>query len=408
MPNNPVIVAQNSPQTLEALFQQDSQKFSTNLTEALQEAPDSILLQAWNLRLNSKHTINDPILNLHLLVLLVISALMSLGWLVLPFTMDAYLQHYLTPTVFTLSCFWFFSRWWNTSIKPWVLAGLVGGWIVMTLMPSLDSNSGSALLSFIHTNVFLIAVLGLAFMGEDWVKTQKRLHYLLFLAETLIWLALILLGTWVLAAITQGLFSMIGIDIMESASTYLLPLCLFTLPLIAGWLASRQEPHGQISTLLASIFSPLFLLLMVVYLAFVFITGENPAQNRQALILMNILLLFVWAFIVLGITGRSVFRRSGIIDYVLLGLLAVSCVLDFTVLGALITRLQEFGLSGNRAAALGANILILVHLMIILHNFIKVLLSKTERTTLRKSIAFYLPIYGMWGALVATLFPVIW
>jgi hypothetical protein len=68
-------------------------------------------------------------------------------------------------------------------------------------------------------------------------------------------------------------------------------------------------------------------------------------------------------------------------------------------------RISEWGITPNRAAVLGGNVLILINLLLVTAQLFRVLSKKADITGVGKTIAFYLPIYCLWAMIVAFLFP---
>jgi uncharacterized membrane protein len=70
-------------------------------------------------------------------------------------------------------------------------------------------------------------------------------------------------------------------------------------------------------------------------------------------------------------------------------------------------RISEWGITPNRAAVLGANVLVLINLLLVVVQLYKVLAKKADISEVRKAIAFYLPVYVLWTAIVTFIFPLI-
>jgi NADH:ubiquinone oxidoreductase subunit K len=76
-------------------------------------------------------------------------------------------------------------------------------------------------------------------------------------------------------------------------------------------------------------------------------------------------------------------------------------------LSAILFRISEWGITPNRAAVLGSNVLILINLLLVTSQLIKVLSKKAEVKDVGKAITFFLPIYTFWTIVVTFLFPFI-
>jgi hypothetical protein len=87
------------------------------------------------------------------------------------------------------------------------------------------------------------------------------------------------------------------------------------------------------------------------------------------------------------------------------------CVLTILVngiaLSAIVFRISEFGITPNRAAVLGGNLLILINLLLVTFRFSKVISKKAELSSAGQEIAAYLPVYFAWTIVVTFFFPFI-
>ena len=61
----------------------------------------------------------------------------------------------------------------------------------------------------------------------------------------------------------------------------------------------------------------------------------------------------------------------------------------------------------NRAAVLGANLLMLTHLLIVGARLFGALTRPNDLSLVSKSMALFLPIYSLWSAVVTFLFPLL-
>ena len=68
---------------------------------------------------------------------------------------------------------------------------------------------------------------------------------------------------------------------------------------------------------------------------------------------------------------------------------------------------QEWGITPNRLAVLGSNILVLLNLLYMSYKLFKTVKDKNEIENVGNSIAFFLPFYSLWTIVVTFLFPVL-
>jgi hypothetical protein len=76
-------------------------------------------------------------------------------------------------------------------------------------------------------------------------------------------------------------------------------------------------------------------------------------------------------------------------------------------LSAIVFRLSSYGITPNRLAVLGVNILIWANLIWIMLSYMRFLQNKTGPSTIQDAVTKYLPVYGLWAAFVTFTFPLI-
>jgi hypothetical protein len=90
---------------------------------------------------------------------------------------------------------------------------------------------------------------------------------------------------------------------------------------------------------------------------------------------------------------------------VLFFLSTVTILVNGIALSAVLFRIAEWGLTPNRLAVLGGNVLMLVHLCYVAVRLWGVLTRKNDLSLVSQSMALFLPIYSLWSAVVTFLFP---
>jgi hypothetical protein len=286
-----------------------------------------------------------------------------------------------------------------------IAAATLTGLVFINSLPD-NQNSDTLILSCIHLLLFLWSVLGFSFVGQARNNEEKRLGYLRYNGDLLVMTALIVLAGGIMTGITIGLFSLIGFQIEEF---YFRNIVVFGLPAapIIGTYLTQTNPQlvGKVSPVIARIFSPLVLVMLVIYLIAIVYSGKDPFNDREFLLIFNALLIGVMAIIFFSVaeTSRSVKSRLEI--GVLLLLSAVTIIVNGIALSAIVFRISEWGITPNRAAVLGGNLLILIHLLLVTAQLFRVLTRKTDATSVGKTIAYYLPVYFLWTIIVTFLFP---
>src|SRR5690606_17146889 len=93
--------------------------------------------------------------------------------------------------------------------------------------------------------------------------------------------------------------------------------------------------------------------------------------------------------------------------WVLLMLSVVTVVVNGIALSAISFRISEWGITPNRVAVMGGNVLMLVHLLIVTVMLYKSATRKAAITEVGRSIVLYIPVYFVWTVVVVFLFPLI-
>jgi hypothetical protein len=163
----------------------------------------------------------------------------------------------------------------------------------------------------------------------------------------------------------------------------------------------------NIAPYIAKIFSPLVLITLITYLIIIVSTGKNPFVDRNFLLAFNGILFIVLAVTIYSITESGKDDKKGFSDYVNLALIAFALIIDGVALSAIVFRLTSYGITPNRIAVLGVNILIFVNLIWIISGYIRFISNKKGPSAVQDAVTKYLSVYGLWAALVTFTFPLI-
>ena len=106
--------------------------------------------------------------------------------------------------------------------------------------------------------------------------------------------------------------------------------------------------------------------------------------------------------------GRKGGDRAGAWDILNALLLFLALAIDLIALLAAAFRLGAYGLTPNRLAVLGANLLLGAHGLLILLVYLRLFRGREAASVkLEAALARFLPAYGIWGAFVAVAFPLL-
>jgi hypothetical protein len=283
----------------------------------------------------------------------------------------------------------------------------LAGLLFINFLPDVR-KSDTLILSCIHLLFVLWSLTGFAFVGEKRNSSEKRLGYLSFNGDLVVMTTLILIAGGILTGITIGLFSLIGFKIEKFYFEYIVIFGLPAAPIFGTYLTqTNPQLVGKVSPVIARIFSPLVLVMLVIYLAAMVYSGKDPYNDREFLLVFNAMLIGVMAIIFFSVAETAKATKTQWETWVLFLLSAVTIIVNGIALSAILFRITEGGMTPNRAAVLGSNVLILINLAFVTAELYRVLTKKADITGVGEVIAFYLPVYAAWVTIVTFLFPLL-
>ncbi len=367
--------------------------------------------QIWNERLNfeseeiSWGTKNE-------LVFVIIASLIAGFIAKLPhffgFTEEFFYQRNFAFIVFPLLAAYFAWKK-NVSTKKIAVAAItiLVSVLYINFLPN-NNQSDTLILACLHLPLFLWAVLGYTYLGDDVKNDQRRLDFLRYNGDLVVMTAIILLAGGLFTVLTINLFSLIDIHIEEFYFKNIGILGLAAAPIVGTFLVqTNPQLVNKVSPVIAKIFTPLVLVTLVVYLIAVIYTGKDPYNDREFLLIFNMLLIGVMAIIFFSIAESSKTSGSKIITVMLFALSIVTIIVNGIALSAIIFRISEWGITPNRLAVLGSNILILLNLLLMSYRLFKTVKDVNEIEQVGNSIAFFLPVYSLWTMIVTFVLPVL-
>ncbi len=300
---------------------------------------------------------------------------------------------------------------WKNKLSAGKMAIIAGAILVavifINLFPDLK-KSDTLILSCIHLLLFLWAVLGFSFVGGAGNNSENRLGYLRYNGDLVVMTTLILISGALMTALTINLFMLIGIKIEEFYFDYVGIFGLAAAPILGTYLTqTNPQLVGKVSPVIARIFSPLVLVMLVIYLTAIIYSGKDPYNDRDFLLIFNALLIGVMALIFFSVAETSKSPKSKAEIWVLFLLSIATIIVNGIAMSAILFRIAEWGITPNRAAVLGGNALILINLVLVTVKLYKVLLKKAAISEVGNTIAIFLPVYVIWTIIVTFIFPLI-
>lgn len=277
--------------------------------------------------------------------------------------------------------------------------------VYINLLPTVK-ESHSISLAYIHLPLLLWCLYGLIFIDFNTKDLTRRMDYLKYNGDIAILSAIILIAGAMLTAVTLGLFSAIDMNIETFYGDYVVVLGLVSAPIVATYIIKTYPVVTQkIAPIIANLFTPLVVITLVIFLISMVVTGKDPYNDRDFLLVFNLLLLGVMALIVFSVTETTLSKPKRFNVWMLFGLSIITLLVDLVALSAIVYRLGEYGFTPNRTAVLGSNLLIFGHLVLIMIDLFKVTFKGGQFDGVERTIARYLPVYTVWTIVVTFGFP---
>ena len=268
--------------------------------------------------------------------------------------------------------------------------------------------SNTLILTCIHLPVFMWLLVGYVFSGANLSIESKRIEFLRFHGDLLVMSAVILLAGGLFTALTINLFGLIGLKIEDFYFRYLIVSALPTVPLIATVLV-QQNPTlvNKISPVIARIFTPLVTVMLVIFLGAFSYSGKDPYNDREFLLIFNAILIGVMALLLFSVSEATKESGSPFNRLILVVLAFLAIINNGIALSAIAFRLIELGLTPNRIAVLGSNVLVLLNLIFVTRELLGLLKGHKNLTDVEASMTRFLPYYALWAAIVSFVFPIV-
>ncbi|WP_336081120.1 permease prefix domain 1-containing protein [Nocardia sp. SSK8] len=298
---------------------------------------------------------------------------------------------------------------WKRQVGGKVAALLVVSFVLAALVLNLypfEAGGATEIIAAIHAPIALWFVVGLAYAGGDWRSERRRMDFIRFTGEWVVYLSLLALGGGVLMGLTAGAFSTLDIDVEPIFEDWVLPFGAAGAVIVAAWLVeAKQSVVENIAPVLTRVFTPLTILMLLALLVAFATTRSVLDVDRTLLILMDLILVLVLGLLLYSISARDPLAPPGLFDRVQLVLVISALAVDVVMLAAMLTRIAEFGSTPNKVVALGMNVVLLVNLVWSAWLGIGFLRGRRGFAALERWQTDYLPVYGIWAAAVVCAIP---
>ena len=282
---------------------------------------------------------------------------------------------------------------------------LAAGAVFANIFP-FRTGGDTQTLTVLHLPIALWLVVGFAYAGGRWFTDGGRMNFVRFSGELAIYYVLLALGGGVLIAFAVMLFQSIGMNPEPLIGGWIVPCGAAGAVIVGSWLVeAKQSVIENMAPVLTRVFTPMFTLLLLAFLATMAWTGKPIDVKREVLIGMDLLLVLVVGLVLYAASARDPQAPPGIFDWLQLLLVVSALVVNGVALAAIAARISEFGFTPNRVAALGENLILLVNLAGSAWISVRFLRHRGAFSSLERWQVAYLPIYSVWAAMVVVLFP---
>ncbi|MDP3003172.1 MAG: hypothetical protein Q8N38_08595 [Bacteroidales bacterium] len=406
----------NNPEKLEKLYRDDRKSFESGFEKVYSEIENSEMAKFWKIRLDFDKAPDKIKRFSGSDIFIMIAVCLLAGFLIkIPGLFNIDLKNFFfyeknagIIVFFGLSLY---AIWINRNFSQKRLVIILLTFIVpiiyINLLPSVK-DSASINLAYIHLPLLMWCSYGLVFIDFNFKDKSKRIEYIKHNGDLAILGAIILISGGILTGITIGLFQAININIQKFYMDNVVMIGLVSAPVVATFIIKNYTTMtNKIAPIIANIFSPLVLVTLIIYLIAIAISGKDPYNDRNFLLIFNIMLLGVMGIIVFSISETSIIRKQKFNEMILFILSIITVIIDLIALSAIFYRLVEYGVTPNRLAVLGSNILIFVNLVLIMIDLYKINFKEMVIEKVEFTISKYLPVYIIWTLIVIFGFPVI-
>lgn len=293
----------------------------------------------------------------------------------------------------------------DTARLLWLALPFVAAAVLANVF-SFPDASDTAVLAILHLPIALWLAVGFAYLAGRWFAGDGRMNFVRFSGELAIYYVLIALGGGVLTAFTFMMFAAIDLKADWFVAGWLLPCGAAGAVIIGSWLVeAKQSVMENMAPVLTRLFTPLFNVLLLMFLATMVWTGNPINVDREVLIGFDLLLAVVVGLVLYAVSARDPDAPPDLFDGLQLLLIVSALVVDGVALWAIAARITEFGFTPNRVAALGENLILLVSLAGSAWLYAAFMRQRGSFAALERWQVAYLPVYSAWAAIVVVVFP---
>jgi hypothetical protein len=267
------------------------------------------------------------------------------------------------------------------------------------------ADSQTEVLAAAHLVLALWFVVALPYTGGLLRSHEKRMDFVRFTGEWLIYYSLIAFGGGVLMGLTAAILEPAAVD-SERVIAWILPAGASGAVIVAAWLVeSKQQVVENMAPVLTMIFTPLFAGMLTIAAVLYAATGLGDTFDRELLGIFDALMVVVLGLVLYGVSARDAIKAPGWMDRIQLVAVISALVLDLMVLASMIARVGDLGFTPNRTVALGLNLILLANLAATAWHSFRFLTGRGTFHRIEHWQTAYLPVFAVWALGVVIVLP---
>lgn len=275
-----------------------------------------------------------------------------------------------------------------------------------------------ALLGALHLPFVCWAAVGAALCLGYPNPARQSFAYLVKSTEAVLTGGIFFGAGLVFVGLTYGIFEVLGIELPQEDLQVIVAWGVGAIPLLAiGSVydtttspAAQDWQSGLTRTLriLTRLLLPLALGVLLVYvLWFIPVYFRKPFEEREVLLVYNVTILAILVLLTIVVSGpvdARLAERGSLFQYAVLGLGALTLILNAYALAAVASRALEAGLTPNRLAVIGWNV---TTLLILASAGVRLWMKRGQSwiSVMRESIGLLAPLAAVWAALLLIVLP---
>lgn len=414
---NEILTNIDYPEKLEKLYRSNNEEFKKSFNDVYTEIRDNPLVRFWKLRLDENDIAADEISpgtddtskgNNKGLIYTIAAVFVCGTILKIPQVFGLDMQNFLTSNlpsiIFPALAVYYLLKYRQESKKYVIIlssAAIIS--LFMNLLPW-SRLTDTHLLSSFHFSFITWILLGAAYVNFDIFSSTARMQFIRRNGDMFILTGVLLCAGMVLIMLTVAMFKVIQVKLDYILENYVVIYGLVAAPFAANYMIeSSPKIINRVAPFISKLFTPLMLVVMTGFLVSLVFYAKDPFNNREELIVFNVLLAAIIAVIVFSFSAGS--GSSKTYNRILVLLSVEGLIVNSIALAGIIYRLVTFGVSPNRIAVIGANLLLFINLIIIALNLLKYLRSKTASDKVENSMTLMLPYYAVWAIIIAVIIP---